>query len=157
MALKAHSTYICSCNMLWISATQSPAPAVPLSRERVKQLSDFYFPPHRVNNFFTRLLEVQVDVNTLTEKPTGLVMITPLEIVHAIYLKAAEELSNPSVTAAVKTAWAEALKLHCIRQIFPVSLLAWLSGSFKKFILINVHAPNLTTEDRSARSHDGLF
>ncbi len=107
--------------MLWINATQSPAPAVPLSRGRVKQLSDFYFPPNRVNNFFTKLLEVQVDASTLSEKPTGLVMITPLEIVHAIYLKAAEELANPSVTAKVKTAWAEALKLHCVSVAFLTS------------------------------------
>ena len=70
---------------------KNPAPGVPLSRDRIAGLAKFYFPDDRNNNFFQKLLEVQVDVGALTEKPSGLVVISPLEIIHAIVLKAAEE------------------------------------------------------------------
>ena len=79
----------------------------------MQQLADFYFPPHRKHNFFTKLLDVQVDTANLSEKPSGLVMISPLEIVHAVFLKAASELGDTSVTAKVKAAWKEALPLVC--------------------------------------------
>ena len=111
VALEAHGTYICSCNLYWLDGWKSPAPGVPLSRARVQQLASFYFPPERNNNFFQRLLDVQVNVASLTDKPTGLVVISPLEMIHAIYLKAAEELGQPGVTAACKAAWTEALTL----------------------------------------------
>ncbi|CAK9048313.1 Uncharacterized protein SCF082_LOCUS26923 [Durusdinium trenchii] len=109
IALEAHGTYICSCNLYWLDSWKTPAPGVPLSRARLQQLADFYFPAERQNNFFQKLLEVQVDQSALSDKPTGLVVISPLEIVHSIFLKAAEELGQAGVTAARKEAWAEAL------------------------------------------------
>lgn len=90
---------------------KNPAPGVPLSRDRIAGLAKFYFPDDRNNNFFQKLLEVQVDVGALTEKPSGLVVISPLEIIHAIVLKAAEELGRDSVTAACREAWKQALLL----------------------------------------------
>ena len=78
--------------MYWLDSWKNPAPGVPLSRARVQQL-----------------VEVQVDAATLTDKPAGLVVISPLEILHAIFLKAAEDLGKAGVTAACKTAWKEAL------------------------------------------------
>lgn len=126
VALDAHGTYISSCNLYWLDAWKTPAPGVPLSRPRVQQLADFYFPEDRNNNFFQKLLEVQVDVGTLTDKPTGLVAISPLEIIHAIYLKAAEELGQQGVTAARKTAWSQALSSGIIqRGIFCFSPIMW--------------------------------
>ena len=90
---------------------KNPAPGVPLSRERIAALANFYFPDDRNNNFFQKLLEVQVDIGTLTDKPTGLVVISPLEIIHAIVLKAAQELGRDGVTAACKDSWKQALHL----------------------------------------------
>jgi len=95
--------------MYWLDSWKNPAPGVPLSRARVQQLASFYFPENRSNNFFQKLVEVQVDAATLTDKPAGLVVISPLEILHAIFLKAAEDLGKAGVTAACKTAWKEAL------------------------------------------------
>lgn len=116
VALGQHGVYISSCNLLWLDAWKSPSPGVPLQRERVEQLANFYFPPHRTRNFFTKLLDVQVDTANLSAKPSGLVMISPLEIVHAIYLKASQELGDPSVTAKVKNAWKETLPLVVINN-----------------------------------------
>eukprot|EP00438_Fugacium_kawagutii_P024673 Skav230600 [mRNA] locus=scaffold168:96734:100132:- [translate_table: standard] len=117
VALEAHGSYICSCNLYWLDSWKSPAPGVPLSRARVQQLADFYFPEDRNNNFFLKLLEVQVDVGSLTDKPAGLVVISPLEIVHAVYLKAAQELGQSGVTAACKTAWKEALTFVLMEKV----------------------------------------
>lgn len=111
VALESHGTYIASCNLYWLDCWKNPAPGVPLNRLRVQQLADFYFPEDRPNNFFQKLLEVQVDVKALTDKPSGLVVISPLEIIHAIFLKAAEELGKAGVSAACKTAWKNALIL----------------------------------------------
>ena len=93
---------------------------MPLNRLRVQQLADFYFPEDRPNNFFQKLLEVQVDVAALTDQPSGLVVISPLEIIHAIFLKAAEELGKAGVSAASKTAWKNALILgfNCLIVVF---------------------------------------
>ena len=55
-----------------------------------------------------------MDSSGLTDKPSGLVVITPLEICHAIFLKAAADLSKPGTTAACKAAWKEALMLGII-------------------------------------------
>ncbi|CAK8992982.1 Uncharacterized protein (Fragment) [Durusdinium trenchii] len=102
VALQCHGSYISSCNLFWLDCWKNPAPGVPLNRVRVSQLADFYFPEGRQNNFFHKLLEVQVDSSGLTDKPSGLVVITPLEICHAIFLKAAADLSKPGTTAACK-------------------------------------------------------
>lgn len=111
VALASHGVYISSCNLFWLDVWKSPAPGVPLSRARVAQLAEFYFPDSRSHNFFQKLLEVQVDSTALTNKPSGLVMISPLEIVHAVFLKAAVELGDPSATASTKQAWLQALQL----------------------------------------------
>ena len=111
MALQGHGHYIASCNLYWCDMWRNPAPGVPLSRPRVQQLSDFYFPEHRNTNFFKQLVEVQVDVANLADKPSGLVVISPLEIIHAIVLKAAEDLGKDGVTDACKHAWKKALPL----------------------------------------------
>ncbi|CAK8993368.1 Modification methylase HaeII (M.HaeII) (Cytosine-specific methyltransferase HaeII), partial [Durusdinium trenchii] len=102
VALQCHGSYISSRNLFWLDCWKNPAPGVPLNRVRVSQLADFYFPEGRQNNFFHKLLEVQVDSSGLTDKPSGLVVITPLEICHAIFLKAAADLSKPGATAACK-------------------------------------------------------
>ena len=84
---------------------------MPLNRLRVQQLADFYFPEDRPNNFFQKLLEVEVDVATLTDQPSGLLVILPLEVIHAVFLKAASELGQAGVSAACKTAWKNALTI----------------------------------------------
>lgn len=121
VALASHGVYISSCNLFWFDVWKSPAPGVPLSRARVAQLAEFYFPNSRSHNFFQKLLEVQVDTAALTDKPSGLVMISPLEIVHAVFLKAAVELGDPSVTASTKQSWLQALQLALdnIKKVNP--------------------------------------
>ena len=152
VALDAHGTYISSCNLYWLDAWKTPAPGVPLSRPRVQQLADFYFPEDRNNNFFQKLLEVQVDVGTLTDKPTGLVAISPLEIIHAIYLKAAEELGQQGVTAARKTAWSQALSSGIIqRGIFCFSPIMWYTHTHTHCTLV---CDSTSSEDSCACAHD---
>ena len=89
---------VCGCNSLLIST----------SRKIARTTS------------FKKLLEVQVDVAALTDQPSGLVVISPLEIIHAIFLKAAEELGKAGVSAASKTAWKNALILgfNCLIVVF---------------------------------------
>lgn len=111
VALQAHGTYIASCNLFWLDMWKNPAPGVPLSRDRIAALAKFYFPVDRKHNYFLRLIEVQVDAGSLSDKLSGLVVISPLEIIHAIVLKASEELGAPGVTAACKESWKQALLL----------------------------------------------
>lgn len=124
VALESHGSYISSCNLYWLDMWKNPAPGVPLARERIAALANFYYPEDRNNNFFHKLLEVQVDVGALTDKPHGLVVISPLEIIHAIVLKAAQELGRDGVTAYCKDSWRQAL------------LLGVLSGRLFHFIVI---------------------
>eukprot|EP00438_Fugacium_kawagutii_P027535 Skav207801 [mRNA] locus=scaffold710:615679:618168:+ [translate_table: standard] len=139
VALEAHGSYICSCNLYWLDSWKSPAPGVPLSRARVQQLADFYYPEDRNNNFFLKLLEVQVDVASLTEKPAGLVVISPLEIIHAIYLKAAQELGQPGVTAACKTAWSQALTAVPVVMVAVPEGDVWIHALNKRQLVQQEH------------------
>ena len=119
VALKAHGNYISSCNLYWLDMWKNPAPGVPLAQHRVQQLANFCFPEHRTNNYFKQRLKVQVDVCGLTTTPLGLVAISPLEIVHAMLRKAAEDLGKDSVTDACKEAWKRALFLGHYLILMP--------------------------------------
>ena len=68
VALESHGSYISSCNLYWLDMWKNPAPGVPLARERIAALANFYYPEDRNNNFFHKLLEVQVDVPSRTSR-----------------------------------------------------------------------------------------
>lgn len=153
VALEVHGSYIASCNLYWLDMWKNPAPGVPLSRDRIAALAKFYFPDDRNNNFFQKLLEVQVDVGALTEKPSGLVVISPLEIIHAIVLKAAEQLGRDGVTAACKDSWKQALLLAVQYSILScLCMRPFLGLRFKKFVELS----KIGDEDSSASSDDSL-
>ena len=64
-------------------------------------------------------------------------VISPLEIIHAIFLKAAEELGKAGVSAACKTAWKNALILLMGRLDTSSEelLTQWIAPAFQVDVL----------------------
>ena len=83
-ALHVHGVYRCSIPLHWVNQFSSPNPGIPMSRRRVLDMAEFYFPAGQPAFLTGRMVEVLVDKNALTESPQNLQMVCPEEILHSL-------------------------------------------------------------------------
>ena len=89
-ALEVHQVYRCCPSLFSLNALSSPTPGIPMSRRRVLDMSDFYYPNSEPNYMTGRQVEVWADRLSLSENPQNLQMISPEELVHSMIAACAE-------------------------------------------------------------------
>lgn len=94
-ALEIHGVYRCSIPLFWLHTLASPTPGIPMSRRRVLDMSEFYFPDGKPAFMTGRMVEVAVSKNSLTDSPENLQMISPEEIVHSLVAACAHAIRSP--------------------------------------------------------------
>ena len=90
--LEMHHVYRCSIALWSLNLLGSATPGIPMSRRRVLEMASFYFPAGKPAYMTGRMVEVYVDRNSLGDRPKGLQMISPEEIVHSLIAAAAEAI-----------------------------------------------------------------
>lgn len=90
-ALKAHGCYRSSVSVWWLNCLQSPTPGVPMSRRRVLDLMEFYYPENQPRFHTDRMIEVAVTSTEIDcDVPANLQVISPEEVLHATLAGCAE-------------------------------------------------------------------
>lgn len=84
VALELHGVYRCSIPLCWVQVLSSPTPGIPMSRRRVLEMAEYYYPEGKPSFMTGRMVELLTDRNSLTDTPSGLQMISPEEIVHSL-------------------------------------------------------------------------
>lgn len=84
VALELHGVYRCSIPLCWVQVLSSPTPGIPMSRRRVSEMAEYYYPQGKPSFMTGRMVELLTDRNSLTDTPSGLQMISPEEIVHSL-------------------------------------------------------------------------
>lgn len=84
VALELHGVYRCSIPLFWIQISSSPTPGIPMSRRRVMDMSEFYFPAGKPQFLTGRMVELMVNKESLSNQPQNLQMISPEEIAHSL-------------------------------------------------------------------------
>ena len=82
-ALGIHRVFRCSISLFWVQILASPTPGIPMSRRRVLDMGEFYFPNGKPA-FMGRMVELLADKSALSAKPQNLQMLSPEEIVHSL-------------------------------------------------------------------------
>ena len=83
-ALGLHGVYRCSISLFWVQILASPTPGVPMSRRRVEDMAEFYFPGGKPSFLTGRMVELLTDKASLSDKPQSCQMLSPEEIVHSL-------------------------------------------------------------------------
>ena len=83
-ALGIHGVYRCSISLFSVQILASPTPGIPMSRRRVLDMAEFYFPDGKPAFMTGRMVELLADKSTLSDKPQNLQMLSPEEIVHSL-------------------------------------------------------------------------
>ena len=83
-ALAIHGAYRCSIPVFWLQILSSPTPGVPMSRRRVLDMAEFYFPDGRPAFMTGRMVECVVEKASLTDRLSNLQMVSPEELVHSL-------------------------------------------------------------------------
>ena len=105
MAITTQGCYITCANLLWFDLFQSAIPAVPLSRQRLQELGDWYF--RDGHSFFTAMiLAATPSAESMTEMPK-LRCVSPEEQLHAVVYAAAKHL--PDCDDEMKLQWKRTL------------------------------------------------
>ena len=83
-ALGIHGVYRCSISLFNIQVLASPTPGIPMSRRRILDMAEFYFPDGKPAFMTGRMVELLADKSSLSDKPQNLQMLSPEEIVHSL-------------------------------------------------------------------------
>ena len=83
-ALGIHRVFRCSISLFWVQILASPTPGIPMSRRRVLDMGEFYFPNGKPAFMTGRMAELLADKSALSAKPQNLQMLSPEEIVHSL-------------------------------------------------------------------------
>lgn len=83
-ALGVHGVFRCSISLFWVQILASPTPGVPMSRRRVLDMAEFYYPNGKPAFMTGRMVELLADKAALSDKPQNLQMLSPEELVHSL-------------------------------------------------------------------------
>ena len=92
LALGLHSVYRCSIPMFCLQICSSPTPGIPMSRRRILDMAQFYFPQGTPHFLTGRMVEITIHKDSLSAEPRNLQMISPEEIVHSLVAACAEAI-----------------------------------------------------------------